>query len=84
MSSHKLAYFLLVGVAVVFTTMLVLCKKNDSQSKPLMAESVAENPEFVPDSIFGFPKDSFDIFQGSIARNEFLADILLSGLLFIP
>lgn len=77
MSSHKLAYFLLAGVAIVFTVMLLLCNKGDTGSRPLMANHVIEEPIVVPDSIFGFPKDSFDIYQGSIARNEFLADILL-------
>ncbi len=77
MSSHKLAYFLLAGVAVIFTALLLLCDKDDTAAKPLLANQVEVEPIVVPDSIFGFPKDSFDIFQGSIARNEFLADILL-------
>jgi murein DD-endopeptidase MepM/ murein hydrolase activator NlpD len=77
MSSHKLAYFLLAGVAIIFTALLLLCDKDDAGVKPLLADQAEVEAIVIPDSIFGFPKDSFDIFQGSIARNEFLADILL-------
>ena len=67
---------------MVFTVLLILCESESPTTEKSMTAlhgSDTLKSEFsAPDSLFGFPVDSFDFYQSEINRNEFLADILLA------
>ncbi len=79
---NRLVYLLLGSIALVFFVLILLCENDDkggaANVTALNSTDSVQNVISVPDSLFGFPVDSFDFYQSKIKRNEFLADILLA------
>ncbi len=63
--------FLVFGILL-----LSACRQSSEKAEQAATEEKEILPEAKADSIFGFPKDSFILSEGSIREGEFLSDIL--------